>query len=55
MFDIKEGDTLMEPIRRQIREERYSRYADRQTRLCIAELGGRAGMIGAAFLDRQVN
>ena len=51
----KEGDTLMEPIRRQIREERYSRYADRQTRLCVAELGGRAGMIGAAFLDRQVD
>ena len=48
----KEGDTLMEPIRQQVKEERYSRYADRQTRLCIAKLGGRAGMIGAAFLDR---
>ena len=48
----KEGDTLMEPIRQQVKEERYSRYADRQTRLCVAELGNRAGMIGAAFLDR---
>lgn len=51
----KEGDTLMEPIRQQVKEERYSRYADRQTRLCVAKLGNRAGMIGAAFLDRQVD
>ena len=51
----KEGDTLMDPIRRMVREERYSRYADRQTKLCAAQLGGRAGLIGAAFLDLQVD
>lgn len=49
----KEGDTLLDPIRRTVIQERYSRYSDRQTRLCVAELGNRAGLIGAAFLDRQ--
>ncbi|MBR3290146.1 MAG: ROK family protein [Clostridia bacterium] len=49
----KEGDTLLDPIRRTVIQERYNRYSDRQTRLCVAELGNRAGLIGAAFLDRQ--
>jgi len=48
----RQGDTLLDPIRRQVVQERYSRYADRQTRLCVAELGNLAGIVGAAFLDR---
>ena len=48
----RQGDTLLDPIRRQVKQERYSRYADRQTRLCVAELGNLAGIVGAAFLDR---
>lgn len=47
-----EGETLLSPLRLFIAEQRYSKYSLHQTRLAIAELGNRAGMIGAAFLDR---
>lgn len=45
-----EGETLLAPLRRIIEEERYSRHSARQTRLCVAELGNDAGIIGAAAL-----
>jgi len=47
-----EGETLLSPIRLYVAEERYSKYSLHQTRLEAAKLGNRAGIIGAAFLDR---
>lgn len=46
-----EGETLLEPLRRHIRRERYSMYSKTQTKICRAELGNDAGIIGAALLD----
>ncbi len=45
-----EGETLLAPLREQIAGERYSKYSERQTRLCVATLGNDAGIIGAAAL-----
>lgn len=45
-----EGETLMAPLRKHVERERYTKNAASQTRLCIAELGNDAGIIGAAFL-----
>ena len=47
----KEGETLVAPIREQVTAERYSKYAQKQCVICKAELGGDAGIVGAAFLD----
>ncbi len=47
----KEGDTLVTPLRKEIEDARYSKSCENQTRLCVAELGNDAGIIGAAFLD----
>lgn len=46
-----EGETLLAPIRKYCEEERYSKYAKKQTVICKAELGNDAGIIGAALLD----
>ncbi|MBQ8782923.1 MAG: ROK family protein [Clostridia bacterium] len=46
-----EGETLLAPIRKYCEEERYSKYAEKQTVICRAELGNDAGVIGAAMLD----
>lgn len=46
----KEGETLMAPIRAYIERERFSQYSEKQTRICAAELGNDAGIIGAAYL-----
>ena len=46
----KEGETLMKPLREHIERERYSKYSTHQTRLCMAQLGNDAGIIGAACL-----
>ncbi len=47
-----ESETLLSPLRLFVAEERYSKYSLHQTRLEAAALGNRAGIIGAAFLDR---
>lgn len=47
----REGEFLLEPLRRILERERYSIYAEKQTRLCSAVLGNDAGIIGAAILD----
>lgn len=47
-----EKETLLSPLRLYVAEERYSKYSLHQTRLEAAALGNRAGIIGAAFLDR---
>ena len=46
-----EKETLLEPLRQHVRRERYSMYSSKQTRICSAELGNDAGVIGAALLD----
>lgn len=46
----KEGDNIIKPLSAMIEKEHYSRYAARQTKLCIAALGNDAGIIGAAML-----
>ena len=45
-----EGETLLAPIRKYVVEERYSKYAQKQTEICKAQLGNDAGIIGAAML-----
>lgn len=46
----KEVDTLLKPLNGYIERERYSRFSENQSRLCVAKLGNDAGIIGAAFL-----
>lgn len=46
-----EGETLIAPIREYNEKERYSKYAEKQTVICRAELGNDAGIIGAAMLN----
>lgn len=48
----KESDTLLNPLRARIAAERYSRYSQTQTNLCVAALGNDAGIIGAACVRR---
>lgn len=45
-----EGEFLLKPIQKSVENERYSRYATSQTKICKALLGNDAGIIGAAFL-----
>ncbi len=49
-----EGETLMAPLRKLIERDRYSRYAEKQTKLVTAKLGNDAGLIGAAMLGRLI-
>jgi glucokinase len=46
-----EGETLLEPLRKQVARERYSIRAQKQTQIVAAELGNDAGIYGAALLD----
>ncbi len=46
----KEGDTLLKPLQAYVERERYSKNSERQTRICRAQLGNDAGIIGAAYL-----
>ncbi len=48
----KEGETLLAPLRKHVEAERYSRYSEKQTKICVATLGNDAGIIGAACLGR---
>ncbi len=50
----KEGETLLAPLREYINSENFLRDTTRRTRLCVAELGNDAGIIGAAFLGKSV-
>lgn len=47
-----EGEYLLKPLREIVSEEQYSRNSSRKTQIKIAELGNRAGIIGAASLGR---
>lgn len=46
-----EGDNLLNPIRKYVEEERYTKYSKKQTKICKAVLGNDAGIIGAALVE----
>lgn len=46
-----EGENLLNPIREYIEQERYTKYAKKQTKICKAALGNDAGIIGAALAE----
>lgn len=46
-----EGDTILNPIKKHIDNERYSIHSSKQTKIVAAELGNDAGIFGAALLD----
>jgi len=45
-----EGDNLLNPLKEKIEKETYSRDNTPRTKVCIAQLGNDAGIIGAATL-----
>ena len=45
-----EKENLLGPVRKMINSQRYSVHAEKQTKICCAELGNDAGIIGAALL-----
>ena len=45
-----QGDNLLTPLRAIIEKERFTKYNEKQTQVCIATLGNDAGIIGAACL-----
>lgn len=45
-----EGDYLLDPVRKIVEKEQYSRHCDDKTLIVRAELGNDAGIIGAAML-----
>ena len=45
-----QGENLLGPLRAIIERERFTKYNDKQTKVCIASLGNDAGIIGAACL-----
>jgi len=47
-----EKEYLLAPLRKIVEVEQYSRNSDKKTQIKIAELGNRAGIIGAASLGR---
>ncbi len=49
-----EGDYLIEPLRKMVDEQEYTRRNAKRTRILKAELGNDAGIIGAAGLGRQI-
>ena len=46
-----EGETLLAPLRKHIKNECYSIHASKQTNVVAAELGNDAGIFGAALLN----
>ncbi|HIR57978.1 MAG TPA: ROK family protein [Candidatus Gallacutalibacter pullicola] len=45
-----EGETLLAPLREYVKSQIFSIYAEKQTKICRAQLGNDAGIIGAALL-----
>ena len=45
-----QGENLLGPLRTIIEQERFTKYNEKQTKVCIASLGNDAGIIGAARL-----
>jgi Transcriptional regulator/sugar kinase len=49
----REGDYLIKPLLEKVSKEQYTRNAQKQTVIKVAELGNDAGIIGAAALGQQ--
>lgn len=49
----RQGENLLGPVRKMIQRDRYSKYCQKQTELCIAQLGNDAGIVGAACLGEN--
>ena len=49
----RQGENLLGPVRELIEDGRYSKFSEKQTKLCVAELGNDAGIVGAACLGRH--
>ncbi len=49
----RQGENLLGPVRKLIEQDRYSKFCEKQTKLCVAELGNDAGIVGAACLKRN--
>lgn len=48
----KQGDVLIQPIKKIVEMERYTKHNAKQTEVCLCKLGNDAGIIGAAFLGK---
>ena len=48
----RQGDVILEPVRRIVEMERYTKHNNQQTEVCLCKLGNDAGIIGAAFLGK---
>ena len=46
----RQGENLLGPLRNIIERERFTKYNDKQTQVCVATLGNDAGIIGAACI-----
>lgn len=49
----RQGENLLGPVRKMIQRDRYSKYCQKQTELCVAQLGNDAGIVGAACLGEN--
>ena len=49
----REGEALVEPIRKYVSQYGYARDSEKQTRIVSASLAGEAGIIGAALLGAE--
>ena len=47
-----QGRALIDPLRKIIETERYTKHNNKQTEVCLCQLGNDAGIIGAAFLGK---
>ncbi len=48
----REGDVILEPIKKIVEAERYTKHNARQTEVRLCQLGNDAGIIGAAYLGK---
>lgn len=48
----KEGDTLLDPVKKLVDAEEFCRRMEKKVELKIAMLGNDAGIIGAAYIHR---
>lgn len=48
-----EGDNLLNPLKRRIEKEIYSKNSGNKTKIVLCSLGNSSGIIGAALLGRQ--
>lgn len=46
----RQGENLLGPLRNIIEHERFTKYNEKQTQVCVATLGNDAGIIGAACI-----